>query len=121
MEPTADRAGLRRWEPACWPRRPDELRCAGRALGLGIWAARRQTIGGGGWRFISSRWPLCGADRAQLRRPGALGLGSTHGGEEFYQAQVVPKEDLGTSRQGDIVADVFQALARCRKPNATAY
>ncbi len=35
---------------------------------------------------------------------GQLVLGSTHGGEEFYQALIVPPEDLGTSRQTEILA-----------------
>jgi hypothetical protein len=35
---------------------------------------------------------------------GRLVAGSTHGGEEFLQALVVPPEDLGTPRQTEIVA-----------------
>ncbi|HAZ07718.1 MAG TPA: hypothetical protein DCZ01_04160 [Elusimicrobia bacterium] len=34
---------------------------------------------------------------------GRFVAGSTHGGEEFYQALIVPPEDLGTARQGEIV------------------
>ncbi len=36
---------------------------------------------------------------------GRLVAGSTHGGEEFLQALVVPPEDLGTERQTRIVAE----------------
>lgn len=34
----------------------------------------------------------------------ALVAGSTHGGEEFYQALIVPPSDLGTGRQTEILA-----------------
>lgn len=37
------------------------------------------------------------------RAQGVFVAGSTHGGEEFLQALVVPPEDLGTDRQGEIV------------------
>lgn len=37
------------------------------------------------------------------RAQGVFVAGSTHGGEEFLQALVVPPEDLGTARQGEIV------------------
>lgn len=36
---------------------------------------------------------------------GAFVPGSTHGGEEFYQALIVPPEDLGTPRQTEIVTN----------------
>lgn len=49
------------------------------ALAFGAWSARNQAVWG---RFVA---------------------GSTHGGEEFLQALVVPPEDLGTERQGEIV------------------
>lgn len=35
---------------------------------------------------------------------GRLVAGSTHGGEEFFQALVVPPDDLGTARQTEILA-----------------
>lgn len=45
---------------------------------------------------------------------GRLILGSTHGGEEFYQALVVPPEDLGTQRQTEILSadPLFQRMGR---------
>lgn len=48
-------------------------------LAFGAWTARNWAVSG---RFVA---------------------GSTHGGEEFYQALIVPPKDLGTSRQGEIV------------------
>jgi 4-amino-4-deoxy-L-arabinose transferase-like glycosyltransferase len=56
------------------------------ALAFGLWSARNAAVFG---RFVA---------------------GSTHGGEEFYQALIVPPEDLGTSRQTEILAAdaVFQ-------------
>ncbi len=48
-------------------------------LAFGAWTARNHSVTG--------RWIA----------------GSTHGGEEFYQALVVPPEDLGTQRQLDIL------------------
>jgi 4-amino-4-deoxy-L-arabinose transferase-like glycosyltransferase len=55
-------------------------------LGFVLWSARNHAAFG---RFIA---------------------GSTHGGEEFYQALIVPPEDLGTARQTEILAGdrVFQ-------------
>lgn len=56
-------------------------------LAFGLWTARNAAVFG---RFIP---------------------GSTHGGTEFYQALVVPPEDLGTPRQTEILAadPAFQA------------
>jgi 4-amino-4-deoxy-L-arabinose transferase-like glycosyltransferase len=48
-------------------------------LSFGAWSARNWNTQG---RFVA---------------------GSTHGGEEFLQALVVPPEDLGTERQGEII------------------
>lgn len=48
-------------------------------LAFGAWSARNYGVWG---RFVA---------------------GSTHGGEEFLQALVVPPEDLGTDRQGEII------------------
>lgn len=48
-------------------------------LAFGLWSARNATVFG---RFVP---------------------GSTHGGTEFYQALVVPPEDLGTARQTEIL------------------
>jgi hypothetical protein len=48
-------------------------------LAFGAWTARNWAVQG---RFVA---------------------GSTHGGEEFYQALIVPPEDLGTQRQLDII------------------
>ncbi len=51
--------------------------------------------------------PLCLAFGAWSARnwsaQGRFVAGSTHGGEEFLQALIVPPEDLGTPRQGEIV------------------
>jgi hypothetical protein len=49
-------------------------------LAFGAWTARNWVVTG---RFVA---------------------GSTHGGEEFLQALIVPPEDLGTARQTEIVA-----------------
>lgn len=49
-------------------------------LGCGLWTARNTAV------------------------QGRLVLGSTHGGEEFYQALIVPPNDLGTIRQTEILA-----------------
>lgn len=45
---------------------------------------------------------------------GQFVAGSTHGGEEFYQALIVPPADLGTQRQIDIVSSdpVYKAAER---------
>lgn len=49
---------------------------------------------------------LLGLSLWTARNYNALGLlvaGSTHGGEEFYQALLVPPDELGTPRQNEIV------------------
>lgn len=45
---------------------------------------------------------------------GRLVLGSTHGGEELYQALIVPPSDLGTARQTEIIAadPVYTSISR---------
>ena len=80
--------------PACalsgfliWPTAPPKTRLrrfalytAPLVLAFGAWTARNWSVTG---RFVA---------------------GSTHGGEEFYQALIVPPEDLGTRRQTDIIS-----------------
>lgn len=67
-------------------------------LAFGAWTARNWSVHG---RFVA---------------------GSTHGGEEFYQALIVPPEDLGTPRQTEIVtaSPVFQAAVRLPEAEANA-
>ena len=75
--------------------------------GLGLWPV---TAGATRWRrlalyyapvlLLSALWTA--RNEAAM---GRLVLGSTHGGEEFYQALVVPPEDLGTERQTAILRD----------------
>lgn len=75
-------AGLALWAaapPAARVRR-FALYLAPLLLAFGAWSARNASVFG---RFVP---------------------GSTHGGTEFYQALVVPPEDLGTARQTEILA-----------------
>jgi 4-amino-4-deoxy-L-arabinose transferase-like glycosyltransferase len=65
-------------------------------LAFGAWTARNWSVQG---RFVA---------------------GSTHGGEEFYQALVVPPEDLGTPRQSEILAASTTYQDAVRLPEAEA-
>lgn len=62
-------------------------------LAFGLWTGRNAAVFG---RFVP---------------------GSTHGGSEFYQSLIVPPEDLGTSRQTEIIANDPVFLAVKSLPN----
>ncbi len=63
-------------------------------LAFGGWTARNWAVHG---RFVA---------------------GSTHGGEEFYQALIVPPDDLGTQRQTEIVSSDSAYAAAAGLPEA---
>ncbi|MBI3289063.1 MAG: glycosyltransferase family 39 protein [Elusimicrobia bacterium] len=83
--------------------------------GLGLWLAaprpsrlRRAILYGAPLLLCFGLWSA-----RNIATFGAFVAGSTHGGEEFYQALVVPPADLGTLRQREILAadETFTAAA----------
>lgn len=79
--PACALSGLGLWQAAPARARARRAACffTPLVLAFGAWTARNWAVHG---RFVA---------------------GSTHGGEEFLQALVVPPGDLGTARQGEIV------------------
>ncbi|HVE13893.1 MAG TPA: hypothetical protein VNI01_10900 [Elusimicrobiota bacterium] len=74
--------------------------------GIGLWlcAPRAERVRRTALYFAPIVLAVCAWTGRNAALHGRLILGSTHGGEEFYQALITPPEDLGTERQTAINA-----------------